>query len=60
MILDRFNQLVNLVEDCRNDAEKCNSGNKSAGTRLRKQYTEIAKFVKILRKEVLDKKENVL
>ena len=36
------------------DAQKCDSGNKSAGTRVRKVLLEVSKEIKTIRKDVLD------
>lgn len=49
--MESFKQLVTLVEEAKVNAEKVESGNKSAATRLRKQMQEIKKLCKSVRDE---------
>lgn len=53
--MENFNQIKEILESVEVDAVKFfEKGNKQAGTRLRKAYSEIAKLCKDGRKEVSD------
>lgn len=53
-ISDRIANLQNLLNEISEDASKTDSGNKSAGTRVRKALQQIAGDCKEIRKEVLE------
>jgi Na+-translocating ferredoxin:NAD+ oxidoreductase RnfC subunit len=49
-----LHNLRDLIDNAILDAQKCDSGNKSAGTRVRKVLLEISKEIKTIRKDILD------
>lgn len=51
-----FEELLTAVESAKVEAGKFDKGNKSAGTRLRKQLQIIARSAKACRQEVSDLK----
>ena len=54
MIVERFKQILEELAKAENDAEKCESGNASAGRRLRKASMNAIKELKELRALVLE------
>ena len=53
-ISDRIATLKQVIADIEADAAKVDSGNKSAGTRVRKSLQEVVTQSKEIRKAVLD------
>jgi hypothetical protein len=53
-ISERIANLQNILNDISPDASKTDSGNKSAGTRVRKGLQQIAIDCKEIRKEVIE------
>lgn len=53
-----FNKIKELVNQAEIDNEKFITGNKTAGTRLRKKLLEIKTLCHELRKEISEKKNN--
>ena len=49
-----FQDLVNVVESAKQDAEKFEKGNSAAGTRLRKKMQAIKELASEVRKNVSD------
>ena len=57
--MEKYNELLNLVEQVKNDAEKFfNKGNKAAGTRLRKSMQEIKRLAQEVRIQVSEIKKD--
>lgn len=57
--LKKYNELVKLVEDVKDDAEKVFiKGNKAAGTRVRKSMQEIKRVAQEIRIEISEIKNN--
>jgi len=57
--MEKYNELLNLVEQVKNDAEKFfNKGNKAAGTRLRKSMQEIKRLAQEVRLQVSELKKD--
>jgi len=57
--MEKYNELLNLVEQVKNDAEKFfNKGNKAAGTRLRKSMQEIKRLAQGVRLQVSEIKKD--
>ena len=54
MIVEKLKQIIEDLCTAQEDAEKCESGNASAGRRLRKACMEATKDLKTLRAEVLE------
>ncbi|MGR3810011.1 histone H1 [Jiulongibacter sp. NS-SX5] len=55
--MNKYNELLNLVESMKEDFEKFyDKNNKAAGTRVRKGMQALAVFAKDTRKEVQDMK----
>lgn len=48
--------LVNVVESAKQDAEKFEKGNSAAGTRLRQKMQEVKKLAQAIREEVSETK----
>jgi ribosome biogenesis protein Tsr3 len=60
MIGQKVDELVKKVSLLERDAEKCDAGNASAATRVRKDLMNLIKEMKELRQLVLDqRKENL-
>lgn len=53
---DTVNQIASAFETWKQEDEKFEKGNNSAGTRARKSLQEIAKLVKMRRAEISDEK----
>jgi hypothetical protein len=53
-----FEQIEKLVETAKTENEKFSKGNKTAGTRLRKNLLEIKTLCHELRKEISEKKND--
>ncbi len=54
--MQEFEKLRELAEACAGDIDKFKSGNKAAGTRIRKAMQEIKAQAQLVRKAVLGKK----
>lgn len=54
MITEKLDEIVESLCECKEDAEKTQSGNVSAGRRARKALMEIAKEIKALRVMILE------
>jgi len=54
MIVERLREILNELAQATEDAEKCESGNASAGRRLRKASMNAIKELKELRTLVLE------
>ena len=54
MILEKFRQIVEELNAAEEDARKCESGNASAGRRVRKISMSIIKELKELRAIILE------
>ena len=52
-----YDKLKEIVESCVNDIDKFESGNKAAGTRVRKSMQEIKAQAQICRQAVMKKRE---
>jgi len=55
--MKEYDKLKEVIESCSADVDKFNSGNKSAGTRIRKAMQEIKNQAQEVRKAVLEKRE---
>lgn len=53
--MEEYQKLKELVEACASDVEKFGSGNKAAGTRIRKAMQEVKNQAQEVRKKVLNK-----
>jgi len=51
--MEEFTKLKELVDDCADDLEKAEKGNKSAGTRVRKAMQDIKKQAQEVRQAIL-------
>ena len=60
MISEKVDELIKMVSLLTRDAEKCDSGNVSAGTRVRKDLMSLIKEIKELRQSVLDQRKEKL
>ncbi len=54
MIIKRLREILETLEAASEDAEKCESGNASAGRRVRKVCMEVTKDLKELRALILE------
>lgn len=54
--MDEYIKLKEIVEDCASDIAKFESGNRAAGTRIRKAMQEIKHQAQEVRKAILDKR----
>ena len=54
MITDKLEEICAALCDCKDDAQKTQDGNVSAGRRARKALMEITKQIKELRTMILD------
>jgi len=54
MLLEKLKEVIAVLENASNDAEKFDRGVDAPGTRLRKTATEASKLLKELRQQVLD------
>lgn len=54
MIVERLKEILKTLAEAQEDAEKCESGNASAGRRVRKMCMEATKELKELRALVLE------
>tara|TARA_B100000282_G_scaffold296860_1_gene280563 strand:+ start:3587 stop:3763 length:177 start_codon:yes stop_codon:yes gene_type:complete len=54
MITEKLDEIVKKLCDCREDSEKTENGNVSAGRRVRKTSMEVIKDIKELRKLILE------
>ena len=57
-IADRIANLKQLLTDLESDASKTDSGNKAAGTRVRKTLQEVVNESKEIRKAVIEARNN--
>ena len=55
MIVEKLEEIISLLKEQSEDAEKCQSGNSSAGRRIRKASMEAIKQLKELRSKILEK-----
>ncbi len=55
--MTEYTKLREIVEACAGDIEKFESGNKAAGTRIRKAMQDIKNQAQEVRKAVLQKRE---
>lgn len=53
-ISTKITNLINTLNSIQEDAQKTQSGNKSAGTRVRKSMQDVINTCKEVRKEVLE------
>ena len=60
MVSEKVDELVKMVSLLKRDAEKCDSGNASAATRVRKDLMNLIKEMKELRQSVLDQRKEKL
>jgi len=58
MISQKVDELEKMVALLKRDAEKCDGGNVSAGTRVRKDLMNLIKEMKQLRQSVLDQRKD--
>lgn len=56
--MEEFEQLRGLINDCEFDVSKFESGNKSAGTRIRKAMQQIKAQAQEVRKAILEEKKD--
>jgi len=54
MITEKLNEIIEALEACKEDVEKTESGNVSAGRRVRKVAMDISKEIKNLRAMILE------
>ena len=54
MVQDDLENIINLLGESDNDAEKFDRGNSTAGTRVRKQVMEAIKLLKEIRAEIIE------
>ena len=54
MITEKYEKILKDLELAKEDAEKCDKGNASAGRRLRKAALEAMKALKGLRAEIME------
>ena len=54
MVTTKLEEVLKLLESCKEDAVKVDKGNRSAATRLRKDAALVAKLLKELRAAALD------
>ena len=54
MIVDKLEEIAKKICDCRDDVEKTQNGNVSAGRRVRKISMEVINEIKALRKLILE------
>ena len=54
MIVERLKEILKTLAEAQADAEKCESGNASAGRRVRKMCMEATKELKELRALILE------
>ena len=57
MVSERVEELAKRVSLLMRDAEKCDKGNASAATRMRKDLMSLIKEMKELRQSVLDQRK---
>ena len=57
-VADRVKAIAELLEGTVVDADKFENGNKTAGTRVRKDLMNISKVCKVIRKQVQDQKNS--
>jgi hypothetical protein len=57
MILEDLNKIIEILCEQREDAEKSQTGNASAGRRVRKASMEAIKALKDLRARILEEKK---
>ena len=55
-VVNAFDELQNVINDCQSDVTKFAEGNSSAGTRVRKVMQEIKSLAQGIRVEVQDQK----
>ena len=55
--MDSHQQLVQLIEEIREDYQKGKGGNKAAGTRVRKAMQEVKNIAQQIRQEMLECRE---
>ena len=60
MISQKVDELLKMVSLLKRDAEKCDSGNASAGTRVRKDLMNLIKVMKVIRQSVLEQRKEKL
>ena len=58
MIEQKVDELMKMVLLLKRDAEKCDKGNASAGTRVRKDLMNLIKEMKTLRQSVLEQRKS--
>lgn len=56
-MLDTYEKLRKLVDECEDDLRKALGGNRAAGTRVRKQMQDVKNVAQELRKEILEARE---
>ena len=56
--MDLLEKMEQLLQDCREDYNKANGGNKAAGTRVRKVMQEVKGVAQDIRKEMLGTRED--
>jgi len=54
---ERIDELVKKISLLKRDADKCDKGNVSASTRLRKDLMKLIKEIKDVRSDVLDRRK---
>tara|TARA_B100000424_G_C22780524_1_gene419742 strand:- start:588 stop:770 length:183 start_codon:yes stop_codon:yes gene_type:complete len=54
MVTEKLEQIINVLCESKEDAQKCEGGNASAGTRVRKTALEATKLLKDLRSLILE------
>ena len=60
MISERVDELLKMVSLLKRDAEKCDGGNASAATRVRKDLMNLIKEIKELRQSILEQRKEKL
>ena len=60
MISERVDELIKMVLLLKRDAEKCDKGNASAATRVRKDLMNLMREMKKLRQSILEQRKEKL
>lgn len=55
--MDQLQQLAEAIESVREDYEKGKSGNKAAGTRVRKAMQDVKNLAQAIRQEMLESRD---
>ena len=56
--MEEFEQLKRLIAEAEDDIQKCEGGNKAAGTRVRKSMQDIKNAAQAVRQKVLELRDD--